>query len=66
MKLDKIGKRVSKLFSFVLWSLFLLLYGGLYPPWVPEAPIVGKVWITAAVLILALGGAALAWLTEEE
>lgn len=65
MKIDKRGKQLAKLFGFTMWSIFLFLYGGLYPPWVPETSLEGKVWITAFTLIWALSGAALTYLTEE-
>jgi len=65
MKIDRQGKQFTKLFGFIMWSFFLLLFGGLYPPWVPEAALADKIWITAFTLILALGGAVMAYLTED-
>jgi len=66
MKLDKFGKKWAKLVGVIFLACSTYLLGGLYSPWVPDAPIEGKIWITALFLMITVGSMALAFLTEEE
>jgi len=66
MKLDKFGKKWAKLVGVIFLACSTYLLGGLYCPWVRDAPFEGKICITALFVMSTVVAIALAFLTEEE